>query len=137
MNFERSAARSRQVSMLALINVIFVLLTFFLIAGTIEKFEIIPVDVPIARNSKLIDEGPIVIVLGRHEEVLVGEDLVTPDQVTPLLRGLLKDRPERVITIKADGTLSAVTLIDTLDRVKAAGGRNVSLATQSPVSGTP
>lgn len=137
MNFERSSTRSRQVSMLALINVIFVLLTFFLIAGTIEKFEIIPVDVPYARNSKLIDEGPIVIVLGRHEEVLVGDDLVTTDQVIPLLRGLLKDRPERVITVKADGALSAVSLIDMLDRVKEAGGKNISLATQSPLQSTP
>lgn len=131
MNFERKTVRRRPVSMVAMINIIFLLIVFFIIAGNVEKFEIIPVEVPIAKSGKLLDEGPVVIVLGRYDEILLGDELISTGQIGPMLQQALKDNPNKIITIKADARMRASDMIRVLDMIRAAGGSNISLETQS------
>ena len=116
--------------MIPLINIVFLLLIFFLITGTVERFAIIPINLPESENGKLLDEGHIVIVLGKHDEILLDEALLSPPELKQLLIHLLKTNPERIITIKADARLAASRLIDTMNIIRDAGGQNVSLVTQ-------
>lgn len=131
IDLERHHRPNRAINLVAMINIIFLLLIFFMIAGTVEKFEILQVDPPQAKSGKLLDEGPVKIILGRYEEVLFNDELVSAEQVPALLSAQLKDNPNKVISLKADAALDATKLIATLDQIKAAGGRNVSLETQS------
>jgi biopolymer transport protein ExbD len=129
----RTGKEKREISIVPLINVVFLLLIFFLVAGTIGKIEIVPIDPPVAESGKILDEGHVVIVLGKYDEIIIGDQLVTKDQIVPIIRKELKDYPTKVITIKADSTIKSNALIAIMDEVKAAGGQNVSLVTQSPI----
>lgn len=129
----RTKADKREISLVPLINVVFLLLIFFLVAGTLQKIEIVPIDPPMAESGKIVDEGHIVILLGRHEEIIIDEALVSMDEIVPIVQKSLKNYPEKIITIKADEGIAATRLIKVMDEVKAAGGLNVSLVTQSPI----
>ena len=107
------------------------LLIFFMVAGSIEKFEIIPVDPPVAQSGKLMDEGHIVILLGRHGEIIVGDDIVPMEEMQKMLAPSLQANPNKVVTIKADATVPANRMIEVMDAIKAAGGKNLSVVTQS------
>lgn len=131
MDIERTKKPIKQVSLVPLINVVFLLLIFFLVAGTVKEFEVLPVELPAADSGQLLDEGSIVVVLGAHQEVLVNDELIQEVDLIPILEEQLSLNKERIITIKADATMQANRLIQMLDQIKLAGGQNISLVTQS------
>ena len=133
MDIERSKQLSREITMLPLINIIFLLLIFFLIAGTVQKFEVIDVVVPVADSGKILEEGPIVVVLGQYDEVLLNDELIKLSELKPRVMQLLKDsqNPNRLITLKADARMQAERMIGVMNQLRDAGGKNLSLVTQS------
>lgn len=133
MDIRRQKRSRSEIPVLPMVNVIFLLLVFFLVSGTIEKVEIVPVEPPMAESGKVLDEGHIVIVMGQYDELLLNDEMVMEDEIVALLNQQLKEHPEKIITIKADMHLSAHKLIQMMDYVRAAGGQNLSLVTQSPV----
>ncbi|MBY0406553.1 MAG: biopolymer transporter ExbD, partial [Rickettsiales bacterium] len=81
MDFQRTKQKKIEISLIPMIDVSMFLLIFFMLAGSIEKFEIIPVDPPVAQSGKLMDEGHVVIMLGRHEEIIVGDEIVPMEEM--------------------------------------------------------
>jgi biopolymer transport protein ExbD len=131
LEFERNRRRPKAANIVPLIDVALFLLIFFMVAGSIEKFEIIPIDVPQAQSGKLLDEGHIVILIGTHDDIVMDDELITLAELTPRLSAQLKANPAKVVTVKADASIPAVKMIAVMDAIKAAGGRNLSLVTQS------
>ncbi len=131
VEIERHAKPVKEISMVPLINVVFLLLIFFLVAGSLEKFHVLQVEPPIAESGQEINQGPIVIVLGKYNEILLDDELVERGQMIEMLKERLEKNPKRLITIKADARMKAVGLVDILDEIKEAGGINLSILTQS------
>ena len=133
-NIWNSPARYRKrinISLIPLIDVSMFLLIFFMVAGSIEKFEIVPIDPPVAQSGKQMDEGHITILLGSHDEIIVGDDMINLGDMQKMLAPDLQANPNKVVTVKADATVPANRVIDVMDAVKAAGGKNLSIVTQS------
>lgn len=132
MEFVRSSRRKKiEISLIPLIDVSLFLLIFFMVAGAVEKFEIIPIDPPVAQSGKPVDEGHIIILLGSHDEIIVDDDLMDIGHMKDTLTPLLKENPNKIITVKADATVPANRMIEVMDAIKAAGGKNLSIVTQS------
>lgn len=131
MNFPRNTKKRPVISLIPLIDVSIFLLIFFMVSGSIEKFEIIPVEPPIAASGKLVDEGHIMVLLGKYDEVIVGDEIIPLEEMQALLAPDLKANPQKVVTVKADSSVPAARVIDVMDAIKAAGGRNLSIVTQS------
>nr|AEQ20345.1 biopolymer transport protein ExbD/TolR [uncultured bacterium CSL1] len=121
----------RQVSLIPLIDVSMFLLIYFMLAGTVEKFEILPIDPPLAESGKMMDEGHLTIMLGTHDEIIVGDELVEYGHLQAALKDQLQPNPNKVVTLKADARVPAGRVIDIMDQIKIAGGQNLSLATQA------
>ena len=130
MEFERRKMPIRQISMVPLINVVFLLLIFFLVAGTVEKVDVIDVELPEAQSGEVIEEGPIEILLGRYDEVIANDQPIEMGDIAQWLAPKLESDPKRVITIKADARMPASRMIDLLDHLKRAGATQISLTTQ-------
>ena len=131
MDFPRTRRKRIEISLIPLIDVSMFLLIFFMVAGSIEKFEMIPVNPPMAQSGKLMDEGHMLILLGRHDEIIVDDDIVAMEEMQKKLSPELKDNPNKVITVKADAEVPANRVIEVMDAIKAAGGKNLSIVTQS------
>jgi biopolymer transport protein ExbD len=131
MEFQRTRQKKIEISLIPLIDVSMFLLIFFMLAGSIAKFEIIPVDPPVAQSGKLVDEGHINILLGKHDEIIIGEEILPMEEMQKILAPDLHANPNKVVTVKADATVPANRMIEVMDAIKAAGGRNLSVVTQS------
>ncbi len=131
MEFTRTERKRLEVSLIPLIDISMFLLIFFMVAGVVEKFEIIPIDPPVAQSGKLVDEGHLVILLGKRDEIIIGEDIIPLDQAREFLSPILSKNPNKVITVKADAAAAANRVIDVMDAIKASGGKQLSIVTQS------
>lgn len=131
MEIERSKRMTKEISLIPLINLVFLLLIFFLVAGTLEKFDVIDVDIPVADSGKPLDEGQIVIVLGQYNEILLNDELVDVDELRNRVSKLLKNNSRKIISLKADSRLEASKMVAIMDLLRLAGGKNLSIVTQS------
>lgn len=133
MSFEfvRRQRTPRPISFIPLISIMFVLILFFMIAGHLQKIQIIDVNLPMADSGQVIDEGPIEIMLGKHDEVIINDEMSNMNTLLEALKSQLALNPERVVTIKADAALEANKLVDVMQLVSKAGGINLSLITES------
>jgi biopolymer transport protein ExbD len=131
MEFKRTTRKLRAISMVSLIDIVFTIILFFLVAGHLEKFSIVSIELPHADSGQRLEEGPIVVLLGRYGEVIINDDLIEQGGINRFLTREFANNPERVITIKADAKLDANQLVDFLENIRAAGGKNLSLVTDS------
>jgi biopolymer transport protein ExbD len=135
MEFVRTSRKIRAISMISLIDIIFTVILFFIVAGHMEKFSIIPVELPKADSGQRLDEGPVVVLLGALGEVIINDELYSDTQIGAELKKQFSINPERIITIKADAKMDANKLVDFMEQIRAASGKNISLVTQSGAVG--
>lgn len=131
MDFPRTRRKKIEISLIPLIDVSMFLLIFFMVAGVVEKFDLIPIDPPVSRNGNMMDEGHIEVLLGSHDEIILGDEIVTMEEMQKKLAEELANNPAKVVTVKSDAVAPANRMIEVMDAIKAAGGHHLSVLTQS------
>ena len=130
VDIPRYKQSTREPGLIPMINVVLLLLVFFLVAGSVEKFEVLHVDLPVAKNGKMLPDGQIVVVLGSQKEILVNDEFVVPDAFMDTMKQQLGDEPDKkIISLRADQRLPATFMISVMNQIKSAGGTNISLIT--------
>ncbi|SEF62429.1 ExbD/TolR family protein [Marinobacterium lutimaris] len=121
-------------NMIPLINVVFLMLIFFMIAGQISKSDPLETTPPESVNDqRLTDNESIDLLVSTDGQIYVGDKLVTEDQLTEQL-SLLVDAAEDVnslsVRIKVDADLPVSELKPLLSKVREAGLVKASLITR-------
>lgn len=127
----RKSKKMHSINLIPLINVVFLLLIFFLVAGRLEQQDLIAVDIPEAESGKLVERGEITVLMGLDGNIIVDDTLIPVEDVSKLVGEKLTDFPKAVITLKADAGLESSEMLKVLQAIQQAGGVNVSLVTQS------
>jgi biopolymer transport protein ExbD len=121
-------------NMVPLINVVFLMLVFFMVAGQIKKADPIAIIPPHSINDTRAENDPnVVIVVGIDESLYVDDQLQTIENVQPYLETQFSstlNKDEFWVQIKADGTIALDKLRPIFNQVRLAGLTKVSLATQ-------
>ena len=130
MEFKRTKRKSVQISLIPLINVVFLLLIFFMVAGSIEGVDIFEVTLPEAENGSMRPQVPSTVYLSSDGKIAVNNDIVVPEDLETILSTLYINDPEHEINIKSDLNVPAERLIYVMNTIKEAGGEDISLVTQ-------
>ncbi|TYL46675.1 ExbD/TolR family protein [Marinomonas sp. IMCC 4694] len=121
-------------NMVPLINVVFLMLVFFMVAGQIRKADPIPVIPPHSINDTRASTDPnIEIVVSTDNRLYVDDVLFAVEDVQGYLEHAFSDAvdPDDFwVQIKADGGISLDSLRPIFNQVRLAGLTKVSLATQ-------
>ena len=126
-NLRRS--RNGDQEILPLINVVFLLLIFFMVAGRLEAGDPFAVDPPLSTEEDPAGEQTLVILLGADGRKAVNGALVSDANLETTIRRYLDiDMPVKV-RIKADGRADAAQLLTVLELFRDAGVETVRLLT--------
>ena len=115
--------------MLPLINVVFLLLVFFMLAGTITTQDVLPIAPTASRSQAEPGAQDFIILVGPEGELALWDRLLESDALTAALAARLAAAPEAPVWIKADAGTDAVHVVDVLDAARAAGAQEVRLLT--------
>jgi len=117
------------IDMTPIIDVVFQLLTFFMLTSTYIKTAAINVDLP---NSKTSDIQPVreaVITLYRSGDITLNDKVIAIDELGIKIKELYIKDNNLVVTIRGDKGVSYGKMIETMDIVRLAGVKRMSLAT--------
>jgi biopolymer transport protein ExbD len=114
----------------SMIDIIFLLLLFFLLTSVFSEDLGIPLDLPQAATAEPPQERPEeVIYISKTGEIYMNGQSVPLDN---LFMELSKAETGKPITIKADKEVAFGIFVRVLDIAKAVGGQNVVIAAEIP-----
>lgn len=126
----------RSINMIPLINVVFLLLIFFLVTSTIEQQENAQLHLPFS-DSADPDKGariydPVTIVITQGFIIGINGKIVEESQFSKRLSSTLKQHIDSTlpVTVKVDQMVEAENLIALLEQMKKVGVTDIALVTQ-------
>ena len=118
----------RGINISPLIDMVFILLIFFIVAAVFVEEPGVKVRRPEAVTARDLEKNSILLAITADEEVYYGGDSIGIDGVRPLIRRLLRVRQMPVI-LQVDQAADGEALVRVIEEVRIAGGA-VSVATQ-------
>lgn len=136
MNLRQSPGDDPEVNLTPLIDVVFILLIFFMVSTTFQKESEINIELPEASGEPLEerkDQLEIIIDANGHyfidEQQVVNTELLTLKKAIQKFLGEQRDLP---VVIRADRTTPYEAVIRAMDATAQLGLVNMSLATSQP-----
>lgn len=118
------------IDMSPLLDVVFILLIFFIVTTVFVRETGVEVDKPQAISAQRLQQTVILLAITADGEVVFDGSHIGVAGVRGTLEQLLQ-HDERPVVIQADKTVATELLVQVLDEAKLAGAKHVNLATQN------
>lgn len=133
MVFEGRSRIRTQLDMAPLIDVVFLLLIFFMLTSTFFVPEAIDLSLPQSKSAVVSDSPSITLTLDHLGVLNFNGDHVALKDLRAALAPLLKADGRLAVALKSDARTAVQQLIEVMDEVRAAGGNNIALFTTPAV----
>jgi biopolymer transport protein ExbD len=118
--------------MAPLIDMIFILLIFFLVTTSFVKESGVDVDRPVAASAVAKEQTNVVIGIDQDGIVHIEGRVVDVRSVRSVMERFLAEMPEGSVVIAADRASVTGVVISVLDACRLAGVKHVSVAARLP-----
>jgi biopolymer transport protein ExbD len=120
-----------EINLTPMLDVVFIMLIFFIVTATFIKEAGIQVDRPDAVTAESQEDASILIAISAGNEIWIDKQERDPRDVRVVIERLHSENPKGSIVIQADEESSNEMLIIVLEAAKAVGVTNVAIATDS------
>lgn len=127
---KRKPRYSVQMPMTALIDIVFMLLVYFLLTTNFLVDEGIKIKLPQAQAGAPQIEEVITVFVDAEGRVLLGEEPVPLDRLFVRLKERIGSRKDELVVIRADRSVILNKAVKVMDIAKAAGAGRLCLATE-------
>ena len=119
------------VNITSLIDVVLLLLIFFMISTTFVLTPGLKVDLPKSSVEEIAQEKEdIVVVVTEDNKILIGEELFDSETLYEELKMLKEENPEANLIIQADEFANHGSVVIVMDNAKKSGFTKLSIATK-------
>lgn len=126
----RGGPEEQGVDISPLIDMVFILLIFFMVTTTFVKDAQVELERPSAASAKPASTKAIRVTLDRRGEVYVDGRPVRAWMLQSTVREQLRAASDRPVLVVTDAGVQAQKLIDVIDQCRLAGARDVAVATE-------
>ncbi len=129
MKLERPKQARELVNITPLIDVVFILLVFFMLAGSIEPKD--PFSVSPAQSTAEIrgDIQDFVILIDQDGRVALDDQVLDRADLSSVVIDVMANNPGALIQLKPDAKADAVTVIEVMEDIRDAGAQYLVLLT--------
>ncbi|ANB02951.1 biopolymer transporter ExbD [Ectothiorhodospira sp. BSL-9] len=130
MQIELPPRRRRAlISLTPLIDVVFILLIFFMLASSFLDWSAVPLSTPSAQQTPaVVDEPPLSVRISVDAGVRIEGEAVEHDAIKGVIRQYLDEQPERTVVVQPEAGVTLQQVVDVLDEVRHANPRSMRLA---------
>lgn len=128
-NFDTGQSRTAEINMAPLIDIVFLLLIFFMVTTVFVEETGVEVQKPRAASSENLEKKSILIAVTADGRIVYGGRDIGLRGVRGVVARLLRDEEMPVIILADESSRSGV-VVDVIDECKLAGARQVSIAAE-------
>lgn len=131
MKFPHLNKKDASFNLTPLIDVVFLLLIFFMLTTTFVNLENrIKVDLPTGDFAAAEPSENIIVTLTENNTIYLNGKLIDPLKLTESVAAEIKDEPEKIVILEADKNVLHGKVIRVLDLLKKGGAERIAIATQ-------
>ncbi|MBA3027586.1 MAG: biopolymer transporter ExbD [Desulfobacteraceae bacterium] len=130
LKFKRRAPYSIQTPLTSLIDIVFMLLIYFLLTTNFMVDEGIKIKLPQARAAAPQTQQEITVYVDQEGRAFLMDKEVPLDRLFKELKNLIGSDKNRLVVIKADRAVVLNKAVKVMDLAKAAGAGRLCLATE-------
>lgn len=119
-----------QAPLTALIDIVFLLLIYFLLTTNFMVEEGIKVKLPQARASAPQTEEVLTVYVDKAGRAYLNDREIPPDRLFDDLKARINGRKDRLVVVRADRAVMLNHAVKVMDIAKAAGAGRLCLATE-------
>ena len=124
----RRERRRPEITIAPLIDMVFILLLFFLVTTSFTRETGVEVARPVAASAKFAGRENILVAITERGTVHINERSVDMRTLRAVLERELRSRPTTAVIIVADKAAETGLLVDVIDECRLAGAKRVSIA---------
>lgn len=119
-----------QAPLTSLIDIVFLLLIYFLLTTNFMVEEGIKIKLPQAKASAPQTEESLTVYVDRQGRAFLAEQEVPLDQLFTRLRQMIGNQEDKLVVVRADRAVILNQAVKVMDLAKAAGAGRLCLATE-------
>jgi biopolymer transport protein ExbD len=124
----RNSNKGAPIDIAPLLDMVFILLIFFIVTSTFTRETGVDVSKPKASTAKELAKESILVGVSREGSIHINETQVNLSSLRAILRSMVAEAPDRPVIIVADRDAPTGRLVDILDECNNAKVRKVSVA---------
>lgn len=132
---ETSSQQGAELELAPMIDVVFLLLIFFIVTWQFARFERdMDISVPAAEEAENTDRqaGEIIVNVRDDGTIILNGREVSQEELLSKLRAISEAYPDQAVILRGASDANFQAIINVLDQIKKAGIWNVAFATTKP-----
>ena len=132
MRIYRPPSRATAENILPMINVVFLLLIFSMLAGALQTADLYEIDPLTSRSEVAADQMEAVVLIDRLGRIAFDGVEMDGESLRDAISAQLALRPEVVVRLKADGRVSTPRVVEMMELMQDAGVDRLVLLALEP-----
>lgn len=128
MEFERNKSNHTHINIAPLVDVVFLLLLFFMLTSNLIKENSIKVRLPQSKTAEVLSKEVNTIYITKDGDVYFMDRRVDLENLKEVLENSVKDKS--LINIKADRETDVGVVINVIDEIRLLGIKNYTIVTE-------
>ena len=128
MRRRRSQEEDAGIDLTPMLDVVFIMLLFFIVTTSIVKESGIDVNRPSASTTKKKERASILVAITQNGDIWIQKRRIDIRSVRANMERLHAESPEGTVVIQADKLSETGVLVDVMDQIRLAGVESISVA---------
>ena len=126
--------RNRKIpSLTPLIDIVFLLLVFFMLTAHFVKDQVLDISLPDAESSTTLEnEDALEIVLDKQGHILINKKHISPIDLDNILQQMLSGRKNKQVVLRGDKISQLGLTVNVMDAARKAGATSLDIVTEKP-----
>lgn len=130
MEFERKRHNHTHMNIAPLVDVVFLLLLFFMLSSHLMQEPVIKIKLPESKTAETKNETIKTVFISKHGDIFYMDKRVNMDILRKVITESAVNVEKDFLRIKADKDVNVGLLVSVIDEVRLAGIRNYSIVTE-------
>lgn len=119
-------------SILPMINIVFLLLIFFMLAGTLTRPEILSISPPNAHTQNTTNLDNIILSMDANKQLAIETTLYSETEALTYISEKMRHNALITLQLKADAGLASQDLIHIMEKLSSTGLKSIHLLVVTP-----
>jgi biopolymer transport protein ExbD len=133
MRFRKKKELDQAVDISPLIDMVFILLIFFMVSTTFVKDMKVDLERPGATSASRASSKVIKVYIDSQAQAYIDNQPIKVWAIQGKLRDMLRASTEKSVLVVTDDTIAVEKLVEVIDQCRLAGAKDVAVATKKEV----
>jgi biopolymer transport protein ExbD len=124
----QSGEEESEVNLTPMLDVVFIMLIFFIVTASFVKEAGVEVDRAPAQTAERRERGNILVAITENDQIWIDRKEVDPRALRANIERLYSENPQGQVVIQADKASKNRLLVEVMDAARAAGVESVSIS---------